>query len=88
MIMLTEVYKKGSKLLNETEFSLREILVNPNNVLIVREDEKTEGDFRNGRLPADLDERQKFTKIHLNSLNNNSITVVGDMVSVCKRLMG
>ena len=88
MIMLTEVYKKGSKMLNETEFSLREILVNPNNVLMVREDEKAEGDFRNGRLPSGLDERQKFTKIHLNSLNNNSITVVGDMVSVCKRLMG
>jgi len=88
MIMLTEVYKKGSKMLNESEFSLREILVNPNNVLIIREDDKIESDFKTGRLPAGLDERQKFTKIHLSSLNNHSITVVGDMISIYKRLAG
>tara|TARA_Y100001938_G_scaffold150586_2_gene242238 strand:- start:685 stop:951 length:267 start_codon:yes stop_codon:yes gene_type:complete len=87
MIMLTEVYKKPSGT-GEREYSLRQVLVNPQQVMLLREDKKIEDSFRKGQLPADLDERQEFTRLHLSSMNNNSITVVGNMTVVCKKLLG
>jgi hypothetical protein len=86
MIMLTEVYKKQTSIQEDKEYSLRQVLINPTQIMMLREDEKIEDCFKRGKLPTELDERQKFTRLHLNSLNNNSITVVGDMHLICKKL--
>tara|TARA_R100000808_G_scaffold24596_1_gene57085 strand:- start:6887 stop:7150 length:264 start_codon:yes stop_codon:yes gene_type:complete len=86
--MLTEVFKRAPASLGEKEYSLREILVNPQNVSLMREDNKIENEFREGRLPTELDKRQKFTRIHLSSSNSHSITVVGDMLLIRKKLTG
>ena len=88
MILLTEVYKKQASTQEDRDYSLRQILINPQQVMMLREDEKMEDYFRRGKLPSELDERQKFTRLHLNTLNNSSITVVGDMYMTCKKLLG
>lgn len=88
MIMMTEVFKKSTIMSGEREYSLREVLINPASIVVLREDEKMETDLKNGNLPEDLDGRQKFTKIHLSSLNNHSITVVGDIFSIHKKIGG
>jgi hypothetical protein len=88
MIMLTEVYKRQTSTQENKDYSLRQILINPQQVMMLREDEKMKDCFKRGKLPSELDERQKFTRLHLNTLNNSSITVVGDMHTTCKKLLG
>mgnify|MGYP005811767555 CR=1 FL=1 len=88
MIPLTEVYKTQQPGSDEKTYSLRQVMISPQLVSLIREDDKIEDCFKRGLLPKNLDKRQKFSKIHLTSLNNSSLTVVGDMFLICKKLLG
>ena len=88
MIPLTEVYKTQQPGSDEKTYSLRQVIINPQLVSFIREDNKVEECFRRGLLPKNLDKRQKFSKIYLSSLNNSNLTVVGDIFLICKKLLG
>jgi hypothetical protein len=69
VVKLTEIYKTnklsedGS---SKDSFSLRDIFVNPEHVVCLREDELHKRLLLENRLIQDLDRMQEFTKIYLN----------------------
>ena len=83
MVLLTEIYRLHEYAgLNKKDFSLREVIINPSHVFMIREDEKMAEKFEHGYLPDGRDERQKLTKIYFNTLNHGTITIVGDPMVV------
>ena len=61
------------------KYILREIFVNPEHVICLRSDELAKRKLSENKLPADLDERQEFTSLQLNSGHGGlTITVVGN----------
>ena len=83
MIRFVEIYQEGKYCATNVgignSFSLREVYVNPEHVVCLREDDMARKYLNEGRMPEELDERQIFTKIHLNRGQSGiDITVVGD----------
>ncbi len=89
MILLTEVFKLNEHTTGtQKEFSLREVLINPEHVFMLREDNKMSERQEKGLLPPGLDKRQKFTKVYFNTLNHSAISVVGETNLVSNKLRG
>lgn len=70
LVTLTEVAENTkSRSVGSAErtkvYTLREILVNPTHVVCLREDGATNRLLAEGRLPAGLDTRQRFTRVFL-----------------------
>ncbi len=60
------------------KYVLREIFVNPEHVICLRPDEKVKRKLLENKLPSELDKRQEFTCIQMNSGHSGfNITVVG-----------
>jgi hypothetical protein len=73
-----ELARKGINTDSKREFTLREVYVNPDQVVCLREDERMARLLLEGTLPAGLDSRQGFTRIHMNRGNTGlDIVVVG-----------
>lgn len=85
-IQFTEVYNKsGSGTIRD--FGLRVIYINPNHVISLREDTRSNSLLREGSLPDGLDPRQQFTSVSLNKGSAGEvITVVGPIHDVHSRL--
>ena len=72
--------RKGSK------YSLREVTVNPSHVVCLREDSVMSQRLVEGRLPSDMDSRQRFTKVYLDRGQSGlDLTVVGSLQQVQER---
>jgi hypothetical protein len=70
-------------------FSLREVFVNPTHVVSLREDNFMKQHLKEGKLPADLDARQSFTKVTLNKgSTGQEVIVVGPPSLVEAKLNG
>ena len=68
-------------------YSLREVTVNPNHVVCLREDGKMSKRLDEGRLPDNLDSRQRFTKVYLDRGQTGiDLTVVGSLKQTQERL--
>jgi hypothetical protein len=65
IVKLIEV-SKSSNVINGAGYTLKEIFVNPEHVVCLREDYHTLQLLQEGRLPDNLDTRQKFTKVQMN----------------------
>jgi hypothetical protein len=65
IVKLVEV-SKSSSVVSGAGYTLREIFVNPEHVVCLREDYYTQQLLVEGKLPNNLDTRQKFTKVQLN----------------------
>jgi len=66
---------------------MREVYINPVHVVCMYDDAPMKKNLLEGRLPEDLDERQSFTKLHLNQGQSlYQITVVGSMGVVGEKL--
>ena len=77
VIRLVEV-SKNSNVINGAGYTLREIFINPEHVVCLREDYNTSRLLQEGELPDKLDDRQKFTKVQLNRGSTGlDIIVVG-----------
>ena len=78
MVKLIEVQKSNRYTGTAQSYVLREVYINPKHVVCLREDKAAKQHLTEGLMPADLDLRQEFTKIHLNRGQNGiDITVVG-----------
>ena len=93
IIKLIEVFETkrhhhdGVKVAPSLTYSLREIFINPEHISCLREDTATARKHEAGLLPEDLDERQRFTKVHLNrGLSGIDLTVVGDPNTIKEKL--
>ena len=77
MVKLFEVVSTGG--MSEKSYNLREIYINPAHVVYVREATKYKRLLNEGKLPADLDNRQEFSKISLlKGSTGLEIVVVGN----------
>jgi len=77
IVRLVEI-SKSSNVINGAGYTLREIFVNPEHIVCLREDHHTLQLLKEGKLPDDLDVRQKFTKVQMNRGSTGlDIVVVG-----------
>ena len=68
-----EVVKVGSDLNARSEYTLREVFVNPDQVTMLRENNFMKNLLSEGKLPSEIDGRMEFTSIHLNTGVNLNI---------------
>jgi hypothetical protein len=70
----------------EVKYSLREVFVNPDQVVCLRVDETVKQHLREGKMP-DLDQSQSFTRIHMNRGNSGlDVVVVGSPEAVEEKI--
>jgi len=73
LVKLIKIMKTGRN------YSLKQILVNPSQILYIQEDEKFTSDLREGVVSLDLHQSTGFSKIRLDSNGIfEELTVVGD----------
>ena len=71
LIRLTEVIENSTttRLASDVDkrkrFTLREVSINPEYVVCVREEERMKRMLHEGYLPEGLDQRQRFTRVFL-----------------------
>lgn len=90
MIQLVEVCEllKASKGSTQ-QYTLREIYVNPKHVVSLREDLGFQTKLNEGKLPSDLNETHKFTRLTLDKGNTGvEMVVVGTPHEIEVRLKG
>tara|TARA_B100001564_G_C20558544_1_gene632632 strand:- start:423 stop:731 length:309 start_codon:yes stop_codon:yes gene_type:complete len=91
LVTLTEVVTSnanhyGSSVATQS-FTLREITVNPQHVICLREDSSMVTKLNEGSLPEGLDGRQRFTKVILDRGHSGlELTVVGEPRIVSEKL--
>ncbi len=86
IVQLVEV-SKTSNVVEGAGYTLREIFVNPEHVVCLREDYHTLTLLKEGRLPDNLDNRQKFTRVQMNRGSTGlDIVVVGSPSVVEQKL--
>ena len=86
MIKLVEVYRE-KKLGASNIFTVREVYINPTHVVCMYDDPSMTRNLREGYLPGDLDQRQAFTRLHLNQGQSLAqITVIGSVGTTSEKL--
>lgn len=86
LVKLIEVVSNGA-LTTGIKYSLREVMVNPEHVIMVREDHQMVTLNEQGVIVADLNEHHTFSKITINRGQNGSeIIVVGAPSIIEKQL--
>ena len=102
LITLTEIYEtdaitsvtrteEGRYTRRTRQFSLREVLVNPEYIVTVKEDKRFEAYLTEGLLPEGLSENQQFVKLQLagsNTMSTCFLVVVGDMSHIYEKVFG
>jgi len=77
LVKLTEVCH-NSTLTTQQDYTLREVFVNPEHVVMIREEARMRQLNEQGVLPADLDSSHRFTKLTINRGHTGTeIVVVG-----------
>ncbi len=77
LIKLTEVCPNGAVTTQE-QYTLREVLVNPEHVIMVREEARIRNLHEQGLLNASLEPHLRFSKLTINRGHNGTdIVVVG-----------
>ncbi len=80
-------YSQQAEVRNGSKYSLREVTVNPSHVVCLREDSVMSQRLDEGRLPSEMDARQRFTKVYLDRGQSGlDLTVVGSLQQVQERL--
>lgn len=93
LVKLIEVYNKKTYAANPSEkveqYSLREVLVNPEHVVCVRENDSLKSRLSETALGQEIHSAEGFTKIYINRGQSGlDLDVVGDMISIQKKLLG
>ena len=77
LVKLTEICQNNT-LTSNRDFSLREVFVNPEHVVMIREESRMQKLNEDGMLPADLSKSHQFTKLTINrGQTGTEIIVVG-----------
>jgi len=77
LVKLTEVCNNGAVTTNKM-YSLREIFINPEHVVMIREEKRMKELNENGRVASGLDTAHRFSKLTINrGQSGTEIIVVG-----------
>jgi len=77
LVKLTEVCGTGA-VTSGRKYSLREVFVNPEHVVMIREEMRMKSLHESGHLPNNLDAAHRFTKLTINRGHTGTeIVVVG-----------
>lgn len=77
LVKLTEICQSNT-LTSNREYSLREVFVNPEHVVMIREESRMQQLNEQGVLPRDLSKAHQFTKLTINrGQSGTEIIVVG-----------
>jgi hypothetical protein len=77
LVKLTEVCNNGAVTTNKT-YSLREVFVNPEHVVMIREEKKMRELNESGKVATGLDSAHQFSKLTINrGQTGTEIVVVG-----------
>jgi len=69
------------------DYTLKEVFLNPKHIVALREDEKMKEKLMEGKINAQLDKRQEFTKVYVDRGQTGfDITVVGNPTSVEEKI--
>ena len=80
----SELSELGKK---EESYLLKEIFVNSEHVVCLREDETLKRSLKEGKLVKGLEERQSFTRVYLNRGQSGiDLTVVGETAIIGQKL--
>jgi hypothetical protein len=86
VVKLIEVHSHHAVTSNKS-YTLREVFINPQRVVSMREDKGFQSLLSEGELPEGMNDNQTFTRIFLDQgQGGRSIVVVGDPMSVDKKL--
>lgn len=68
-------------------YTLKEVFLNPEHIVALREDEKMKEKLVEGKINAELDKRQEFTRVYVDRGQIGfDITVVGNPSSVEEKI--
>ena len=82
LVKLTEVCGTGA-VTTGRRYSLREVFVNPEHVVMVREEHQMKNLNEQGMLTEGLDKQHRFSKITIDKgTTGTEIVVIGDPISV------
>jgi hypothetical protein len=77
LVKLTEVHKNNA-ITAGAEYTLREVFINPEHVVMIREEARMKQLNESGQLPSDLKKSHRFTKLTINRGHTGTeIVVVG-----------
>ena len=86
VVKLVEVHSHHAVTSNKS-YTLREVFINPQRVVSMREDKGFQSLLSEGELPEGMNDSQIFTRIFLDQgQGGHSIVVIGDPMSVDKKL--
>ena len=86
LVKLTEVCGTGA-VTSGRKYSLREVFVNPEHVVMIREESRMQQLNEDGALPPDLSKSHRFTKLTINrGQSGTEIIVVGTPQMIEKTL--
>ena len=82
LIRLTEVHH-NTTLTTKSEYTLREVFVNPEHVVMVREEHQIRNLNEQGMLTEGLDKKHRFSKLTIDKgTTGTDIVVIGDPVEI------
>ena len=77
LIKLTEV-RNNSAITSQQTYTLREVFINPEHVVMIREESRMKQLNEQGQLPTELNKNHRFSKLSINRGHTGSeIVVVG-----------
>ena len=86
VVKLVEVHSHHAVTSNKS-YTLREVFINPQRVVSMREDKGFQSLLSEGELPEGISDSQTFTRIFLDQgQGGRSLVVVGDPMSVDRKL--
>tara|TARA_Y100000296_G_C5113620_1_gene226486 strand:+ start:317 stop:619 length:303 start_codon:yes stop_codon:yes gene_type:complete len=89
IVKFIEIYEatKAHTKIDQRNFSLREVFINPEHVVCVRSEPGFKRKLLEGVLPEDLDNRQEFSRVYMNRGQAGlDVIVVGDPTIVEEKL--
>ena len=90
IVRLVEIFETtGRSNKAQSLYSLREVYINPDHIVCMREDVKTKNKLISGVLPLDLNPDQEFTKIFINRGSwGSDLVVIGTPEAIQEKLKG
>jgi len=93
LVKLIEVYSKNTYASNADgkveEFSLREVFVNPEHVVCMRENDNLKTRLQDTPLGQEIHPAEGFTKLYINRGQSGlDLDVVGDLGAIQRKLLG
>lgn len=78
LVRLTEICQNNMLTSTNNIYTLREVFVNPEHVVMIREESRMQTLSEQGKLPQDLNNNHRFTKLTINrGQTGTEIVVVG-----------